>query len=298
MRSNHAVFGFVVLALAACSAASPTAGSAPGASPSDGGAPDSASPTPASGAFGTVVVRQMFSDPGGYSAGATAVFASARASDPSVTCTTAAAGSSCVLTTCNAFPNASATTSESAGDLAISGGSAPLTLRYQSDGSSYDDQGRSIPFDLPNASTTPLFAGGESLRVVAPGAKVPAFDATVTAPALVTMTAPGLDAKNNCPIASGKDYDFTWTGGAAGDTVEIVVHGADTNENVTCEFDATAGRGTVPYAGGLAKIEMDAAGNAFLYTSTVHRESSVRAGEYDVSLSAQALATACYVVTN
>lgn len=287
MRIRSWLSGCIVFFLAGCSASSGGSGAS--------GTPGSTDPSGTAAAFGTVVVRQMILDAGTYSAGATAVFASARESDSSVSCVTSPAGPSCTLTVCNAFPSATATTSESAGDLRLTVGSTGLTLPYWAESRSYGDVGQS--FQLPSSSA-PLFAGGESLRVTAPGADVPAFDGTVTAPAPVTMTAPTLDEKNNCPLPSGKDYDFTWSGGAPGDTIELVVHGADTNENVTCEFDAAAGHGTVPYLGGLSTIETDAAGNAFLYTSTVHREGHVRAGDYDVTLSAQALATACYVVPN
>lgn len=293
----------VSAALTACSAASHDGDVSGGPSRDDAGStnlardggasPNDAAPaTSASRDTGSIVVRQDGSS-GQYSANAYARFMSSPAGDSSVTCAISAAGPACTLTKCDGFP-ASDVTSDDAGEIRLNGGSAALTLDYGVLEPGAYVSTSSVP-TFPLASpTTPLFAGGETLGFDATGGAVPAFHGSLRAPKPVSLTSPTFDAQNNCPMPQGRDVDFTWTAGAPDDVMEIVVHGASLDENVTCRFDASAAHGTVPFAGALDTIEADAAGNQFVFTTTVTRSTQVVAGDYAVSLRADALALACY----
>jgi hypothetical protein len=100
-------------------------------------------------------------------------------------------------------------------------------------------------------SNGPFFKAGDTLTLTGDGgAELPAFKAqTLVAPSNIVLAAPACPA-STCPdLNRTQDLAVAWTGGVAG-TVSFTVEadGADTENTVTCEFDAKAGSGSVPHA--------------------------------------------------
>jgi hypothetical protein len=92
-----------------------------------------------------------------------------------------------------------------------------------------------------------LFGTGNTLSTSATGGVVPAFSHSIVAPPPVTLIAP----TSPWAISTGQDLDVSWSGGVAGDTVEItlIANFADARTDVaTCTFGASGGNGTVPQA--------------------------------------------------
>jgi hypothetical protein len=95
----------------------------------------------------------------------------------------------------------------------------------------------------------PFFKGGDAVSVSSVGgADLPAFGAeTVTAPSDIVLTAPACAAVGCDGLDRTKDLQVTWTGGGAG-TLEVIIEtvATDAVAEVTCNFDAKTGAGTVP----------------------------------------------------
>ena len=130
---------------------------------------------------------------------------------------------------------------KSAGVITISGGTTtPVTLT---------PDGTATYAQFFNGKTPPLYAGGESITIAAAGADVPAFNATLTAPKEVTLTAPM--AATPFVIDRTKSLAFTWTGGTLGNVVVTIgdAGSATKSEFLVCTFAAAGGSGTIPSAG-------------------------------------------------
>lgn len=151
--------------------------------------------------------------------------------------------SSCVTTTmgvCLAFqctgPSTSTRVHHSAGALHVAGGAFPVALTPAAD-SSY----------TARMSTSALWSGGEQLTITGAGAEVPAFTASVTAPAAPRISAPLAGGATTPTIVRAQDLGVTWSGGTVG-TVDFSVNDSGGKTTINCHFPVAAGAGTVPAA--------------------------------------------------
>jgi hypothetical protein len=164
-----------------------------------------------------------------------------------VSCVSTTSGP-CVLDDCSAADAVDGGTvvTANAGVVTISGGNlaSPLKVTYGAGG-----QYR------PPLIGTALFDAGGVFTVSAPGADFPAFSGqSAPAPSLVTITAPALTAGTYGPtylFDPAAALPWSWTGGAAGDSVVVTVVSAGVI--ITCSFDAAGGTGTIP-AGVVARF--------------------------------------------
>ena len=204
-------------------------------------------------------------------------------------CSTTTSGP-CVLTDCTASgvdAGASDGLSDPAGSIAITGGSIPAGY-----GTTYQDDGTYVYKETP--VTGAPWNVGDLITFTTSGEWVPAFTATVPAPALgatvATLAGEALDAGADAgaaPVDRAQPYAVSWTG-AAGGKVDFVVSSGDTTHAVsaTCTFDAAAGAGAVP-AGVMAKM-VPGPGETLLYPAS---DTTVTSGQYTVSVSVQSGAT-------
>jgi hypothetical protein len=160
-----------------------------------------------------------------------------------------------------------------AGTLTLTGGniSAPVTVTPGSPGNVYDYTSNSM-----------LFTAGQSLNVVASGSTVPAFGpVSVVAPPLVSLA----DPPSPYAISTASDLTVKWTGGQPGATMIFEGASAGTSSGqsyFTCEWDASAGYGTVPKA-----VLAPMAGQATAYlVYGQYAATSFTAGTYPVLLAA------------
>lgn len=111
-------------------------------------------------------------------------------------------------------------------------------------------------------SDVALFTGGETLTITATGAKVPAFEATLPAPAHLAMNAPVYPLGSPMPIDKTQDLVFEWSGESVGE-MEIRISGPqqlpEPQTDIHCRFPASAGTGTVP-AAVLSKVTLSGSG--------------------------------------
>ena len=130
------------------------------------------------------------------------------------------------------------------------------------------DAGSSLSVKGPSSTQNVVGAGGQfkgtlsangnflvpgTFTVSLPGgADIPAFSASITIPALPTMTSPPPDTTNSFPVTRSSGLTVTWTGGspAAG---FVVLYGGSATDNTystgasfTCVAPASAGTFTVP----------------------------------------------------
>ena len=131
---------------------------------------------------------------------------------------------------------------ESAGDIAITGGTAPFDLIY-TDGWYYTD-----PPGLPGD----LFDEGDSLRARADGAEVPSFDLTIGAVTSLDLDLDGAD-NDELRIVDGADATVTWSSPQANARVCLTLrspnlgHGMPYTRILECDAPDT-GSLTVPRA--------------------------------------------------
>ena len=138
-----------------------------------------------------------------------------------------------------------------AGDVTITGTSPGLAAPALSSG--YADV----------SGTQDLWTGGEAVRIRAPGAMVPAFDVTLTAPGSATPVTPAAGAVT---VTRGQPMTLTWSGGAAAGAGTTYVAVLQTPTVVLkCSFAAAAGTGTVP---GSAIMQLPAGGSGMWLTLT------------------------------
>jgi len=98
---------------------------------------------------------------------------------------------------------------------------------------------------------TSFFNAGDMVSVSgAGGADLPAFTMqTVIAPSGITVTSPVCASGACADVDRAADAMVTWTGGGAGRvSVAYLTTTDDGTKAVTCNFDASAGSGTVPVA--------------------------------------------------
>ncbi len=179
------------------------------------------------------------------------------------TCTTMQTIGPCTVRSC---PAGSSQGAFSAGTISISGAAKPLSLVPGAD-----------KVYTPQTSTTPLFAGGETITFAATGADVPAFTLSVTAPTKGTITAPAKPAAGALlGITRAQDFSVSWNGGGSG-TIQVFLTGPGNQPALFCTYPASAGSGKVPTA---ALMTM-AAGMGSFAMSTISEAQST-AGDWAV----------------
>jgi hypothetical protein len=132
----------------------------------------------------------------------------------------------------------------SAGDITISGGTGPIALTP-----GYDDE-----YGYSSAVSGATAPGGSVLHVVAAGAVVPAFSATITMPDELTVTSPealaGANSGGASPltIVRSSGLSIAWTGGSG--NVQVVIYQLLVTgfAEATCIFPASGGTATVDTA--------------------------------------------------
>ncbi len=95
------------------------------------------------------------------------------------------------------------------------------------------------------------WSGGEPIRFSASGrtGSFPAFDRTLVAPSLVTVTKPALPVHDPLTLDPSKDIELTWTyaGAAAGKvTASLTLSGRQALSRITCNYPVADQRGSVP----------------------------------------------------
>jgi hypothetical protein len=135
-----------------------------------------------------------------------------------------------------------------------------------------------------------FLTGGETIRAVAAGDEVGAFDLTTRAPPRLVLTEPVFPAGATTPLVIARDaaFDVTWDppAGSQGTVgLRISGQGVDFLPSIVCDFAIADGSGSVsadalqmlPAGGG----EMDA---------RAYNTSSTAVGDYDVTLQLQVTA--------
>lgn len=145
----------------------------------------------------------------------------------------------CAVYACNSSAPAEGV---DAGILAIWGGSIPPGTAVQSVAGSVGQ--------YSYIQATDLFTAGQVLRIESTGSTVPLFGpVSVVAPGTSTLTVPAA-VSGAYTIATSKDLTVAWTGGQA--PAQMIVEGAGNGGGADsyflCQWDATAGSGTVPAA--------------------------------------------------
>jgi hypothetical protein len=135
-------------------------------------------------------------------------------------------------------------------------------------------------------SEAALWAGGETLTVSGAGAEIPAFEAMITAPQHLEITAPLYTLGMPLDVDRASDLTLTWTGTSAG---QLRVRFSGPQElpmpqiTVTCHFDPAAGTATIPAA---ALSQIEPAGTGTVSVDTVSSTEVTVAGWGIVRVSA------------
>ncbi|MCA9565985.1 MAG: hypothetical protein KC561_20955, partial [Myxococcales bacterium] len=141
----------------------------------------------------------------------------------------------CHITTCsngNGDPGESEVP-PTAGRISISGGSRPLSVGPNEDGS----------YSPIINSEEPLFEQGDRVTVLAPGDIVPEFWTTLDAPGPVLISSPSLPrSPNSLQVNTNQPLRFEWSGGSG--EVEVLLTTPSTS--VVCQYESISESGTVP----------------------------------------------------
>jgi hypothetical protein len=123
----------------------------------------------------------------------------------------------------------------SAGTIVVSGGIDTVTLTPAADGT----------YAAVNVQKKRLFAGGETLRVVASGdaAGVPAFSAQVTAPPRDLLVQSPATA--SVAVDRSRDLSVSWQS-RAGATISLYLSDATSEHEVSCQFPSEQGTASIP----------------------------------------------------
>ena len=159
----------------------------------------------------------------------------------------------CTLVTDASCPPTPYTPLLNAGTVTIRGEAFGVANVEQEDGG-YDPETYVFEILGPDGGTMPIFEPGDPLCVSASGDAYPAFpNLPIVAPAAAMLLQPILDAgaDGSSPIAATSDLALAWTGGVAGEILGFYITARPTDGGLllpaaSCEFDAVAGRGTIP----------------------------------------------------
>lgn len=189
------------------------------------------------------------------------------AAGPGVLCHAKTVGQ-CIVRTCEAGPRSRPL---EAGAITVKADGAPIaSMAPDADGRYANPAGRAA-----------LWAPGATVRFAAAGGSVPAFDATLTAPAALDV----LDPTGEATLDKAAGLPVRWTAGARG-TVRVAIRqegvagrtALEGGGSADCFFDRAAGTAVVPPEA-LADLDGSTETHAMVYAVETSR---VRAGEHDV----------------
>jgi hypothetical protein len=132
-------------------------------------------------------------------------------------------------------PPATAPMPVDAGLITVSG---PVRFFWQPDAAgNYEDRGMSDPI---------VVQPGDAIAITAPGHIVPAFNQAVGLPTPIVVTEPVLPTSidDSLAISRRDDFAISWTGG--NEVVRVTLRKLFEDQQVTCRFPASDGRGVVP----------------------------------------------------
>ncbi|HWZ90922.1 MAG TPA: hypothetical protein VNW92_18805 [Polyangiaceae bacterium] len=176
----------------------------------------------------------------------------------------------------------------SAGTITIGGTAPTFSVAYDAGTQLYGTT-PAVPKDRL------LFAGGETITFAAAGADVPAFSASLVAPAPLTVTSPALPS-GGFSLDTSKDLVFEWTGTSTGlltfNVRTVTVNGATAVAStfVSCQFETSALTGTIPTAL-LQKLQKTDASTTGALSTDLSNTKEVPAGDFMVHLAVGSLAT-------
>jgi hypothetical protein len=214
-----------------------SAGATTGAGTSGGAADASGS----RGNFGLVIIETNV--PGQLSASAS-FSTNVSPASPSPPCPTQTIDG-CIISTCGPLMAPASAAVVSAGILTIRGGPSPLVLM----------PGQNGLYEGSETETSMAPLAGGVLQVSTSGGVVPAFNADVTIPQLITVTSPAALANLNLTTENGlvpvtivrsEGWTVAWTGGAGVVDIEINQQISSSASVVAwCSFSPTAGSGVI-----------------------------------------------------
>jgi hypothetical protein len=246
------------LSMASTGGSTSTSGGTSGSTSTSGGGGGADLSTPAANSGYVSVTAFRAAQLGGVQGG----YAYAGFSNGS--CTSVTQGP-CQVQTCAANPS-----QVSAGAVSVTGTNLAVMLQPQANGM----------YSSVTASPTQLFNEGATLTVNAAGGVVPAFNGSLTAPSRVLITTPAQGA-GTISVDRTKGFTVAWSGSSAGDVVVYLDGGAGRGTQLTCQFAASGGTGTIP----AAALQLLPAGSGG-YSMSTETSSTVRAGDWAVQLSA------------
>lgn len=140
-------------------------------------------------------------------------------------------------------------------------------------------------YALSTFQSLPFWEGGETMTASAPGKDVPAFTATVKAPAEITVTAPTCGGTiGGCVLSRTKDLTIAWNSSAP-TSVLASLHSNSLARAVTIDCRFSSSPGTI---GAAAMAKLGAADAGFTNSLWVagSNRTEFEAGDYDVTFEA------------
>ena len=196
-----------------------------------------------------------------------ATFWTSDAAGPGVLCH-AKTVAQCIVRTCEPGPRSRPL---EAGAITVQADGAPIASMAPDAGGRYANP----------AGKAALWSPGATLRFAAAGGSVPAFDATLTAPAALDV----LEPTGEATLDRTAGFPVRWSAGATG-SVRVAIRqqgvagrtALEGGGSVDCFFDRAAGTAVVPPEA-LADLDGAAETHAMVYAVETSR---LRAGEHDV----------------
>jgi hypothetical protein len=236
-----------------------TGGAGSGGSAGVSGSGGSAGSTRGSGQV-TVLTMVNYPTVGASTTTFSARFTSPGAASP---CTSTTYGA-CALYACDATATSSdvdaGTITAQSTEAAFAHAIVPLDGQYET----YSD-------------TTSAFLGEEAISISATGGVVPAFDANMTYPLLLLLTAPTLaEGSSVASVPRGQDLTLTWDRGTTG--VVFQAQSSATTPSLICDSDSEVGSMVLPSAA-LSSLPIGAVLNLYTIGNV-----PVSAGDYDINV--------------
>lgn len=162
---------------------------------------------------------------------------------------------------------------DSAGDISFSGPSLTRVLPFTDGG-----YGVFLTSDR-------MWSPGDALVATASGAAVPAFTATLIAPAEIALTAPACSAASCGTVSRTGDLTVSWTGGSDVQALLRATKAGVSSIEIVCPLAASPA--TIS-AAALAKLGSSDAGFTGSFGVSSSKTTKVVAGSYDVTMTATA----------
>ena len=223
---------------------------------------------------GTIALTQRAVSPsGGFITDATASLVRQTMLAPTETCTMQTLAGGCTATTCTPITDVPPTVVDpvDAGIITIGGGAMALSFTPSPDDSTYS----------PSGSPLDLWQGGEMLVASAPGNLAPAFSVALTAPDVVSVTAPS----GAVTLAGGQDLVLST---ASTDMMSVGFGYVDSTVSpaatvtVSCQLQAGAGSVTFP----AAALAAAPAGQRVTVSATTTAASTATVGGWTIAFTA------------